>query len=98
MRRVIFKLAMPNIGSWNGKWTGADRKYFRVYKMGKKGINNLLGGKESMSWFYNFGDGWSASVEASIVPDGERLPKSDGFCGYDWMIDSIRLHGEIRAK
>ena len=24
--------------------------------------------------------------------------KSDGFCGYDWMIESIIKYGEIRYK
>jgi hypothetical protein len=96
MKRIIFKLSMPNVGSWNGKWTGSGNKYFRVFKMADKAVRKLIGDKERMSWFYNFGDGWSASVEASIVPAGEKFPKSDGFCGYDWMIDSILSRGEIR--
>ena len=98
MNRIKFELSMPNVGSWNGKWTGEKNNYYRVYKMSKKSTKNLLGESDKKSWWYNFGDGWSASVVASIVPTGLRLPKSDGFCGYDWMIDSIRSYGEIKTK
>ena len=24
---VCFELSMPNVGSWNGKWSGEDRRY-----------------------------------------------------------------------
>ena len=27
---IVFTLTMPHSGSWNGKWTGADRLYVRT--------------------------------------------------------------------
>ena len=96
MKRIIFKLSMPNVGSWNGKWTGSSNNYFKVFRWGEKKVREFFAEKERKSFYYNFGDGWGANVEASIVPAGEKLPKSDGFCGYDWMVDSILSCGEIR--
>lgn len=34
---------------------------------------------------------------ADIAPYGKRLQKSNGFCGYDWAIDSIIRCGEIKV-
>lgn len=47
------------------------------------------------SWMYDFGDGWLARVNARIMDKGERKSKSAGFCGYDWMVDSILRFDEI---
>lgn len=47
---------------------------------------------------YNFGDGWLARVDVSQVDakEASRLRKaSKGFCGYEWMIDSILTRGMI---
>jgi hypothetical protein len=95
MRRLEFRLSMPNRGSWNGGWSGAERRYSIVKSLPDRRVLALLGGKDRGSWGYNFGDGWFASVEARVVPKGERLPKSDGFCGYDWMVVSILADGDI---
>lgn len=95
MRRVKFTLSMPNVGSWNGKWSGSDKKYFRVFKMNDTEIKHLLQDTDTRYWYYDFGDGWGAGIMANIVPSGQKLPKSDGFCGYDWMIDSIIKYDDI---
>lgn len=97
MKRVLFRLSMPNRGSWNGKWSGADRNYILVRKLSKKILDrlNIVG---RASWYYDFGDGWAANVSAYIMQAGERAPISAGFCGYDWMVDSIIDHGEIKTK
>jgi hypothetical protein len=90
MNRVLFKLSMPNNNAWNGKWTGAGRNYTITKKMTKKKCQELgLEKDKSKCWYHNFGDGWTACVEATILKVGERSQRSDGFCGYGWMVDNI---------
>lgn len=93
-RRVKFTLSMPGVGSWNGRWSGEGRHYFLVRKLGDKKIDEL---KIPTSWYYRWDDGWAASIKADIVPAGDRVGKSDGFCGYEWMVDSIIGHGDIQT-
>ena len=41
---------------------------------------------------YNFGDGWRAAIEVTKVEAKEASKlrrQSAGFCGYDWMVESI---------
>ena len=88
---VAFELSMPGRNSWNGKWSGEGRPYVIVKsfrrnppKLGRYG--------------YNFGDGWYASVNAREVSQSEARTlraKSKGFCGYDWMVESIIQDGAI---
>ena len=90
--RLAFMLSMPGVSSWNGKWTGEGKCYAIVRTTGRA---DLAG----RSFGHNFGDGWFASVGVEVVPAAEARKlrrKSDGFCGYDWMVDSIIDHGEIR--
>jgi len=63
-----------------------------------KKFNELFDGKDYKSWSYDFGDGWRALVSGTLLKKGERVKKSDGFYGYDWMVDSIIFHNEIRTK
>lgn len=96
---ICFELTMPNVGSWNGKWTGADKKYYLFKTVSKDAGKTLLENKDRNSWYHNFGDGWGALVSAEQVTSQEKrkLSKiSSGFCGYDWMVDSILEHGEIK--
>ena len=117
MKILSFELTMPNVGSWNGKWTGADRKYYIIRTVDNKtgneimkdakqypiyegfferkqvGLSNLKKG-----YYYNFGDGWGASVEMELIDSktaAKRRKISCGFSGYDWMVDSIMVHGDI---
>ena len=102
---LSFQLGMPNVGSWNGKWTGADRKYFVVRNVSKRWIENqphfeklVKDGRDG--WYYNFGDGWGASVDVEIIDGAEarrRRKVSAGFCGYEWMITSIMHDGKIHT-
>lgn len=96
---VVFILTMPNVGSWNGKWTGSDNLYCITRKLSKKKIEELLGKEESNSWYYNFGDGWGANVELRLVTSKkckEMIKKSkSNFQSYEWMVDSIIHHNEI---
>ena len=99
--KLAFTLTMPSNNAWNGRWTGEGKLYVKVVDVGtsKKSAEKYapLIGK---SFSYNFRDGWRAAVSVRQVEGSEmRQLKRDsaGFCGYDWMVDSIRLYGEIRA-
>lgn len=103
--KVSFELTMPNVGSWNGKWTGAAKKYYKIrtlrFKSTQKTVNDLLVGKAFRNFYYNFGDGWGANVRMEIVDAKEarkRENNSAGFCGYEWMIESIIKHGKILVE
>jgi hypothetical protein len=118
MKILSFELTMPNIGSWNGKWTGSDKKYFVIRKMKDKFADEIMKDakaepvyegilvrekigytKPRKNYYYNFGDGWGANVcieQVDAKEAAKRRKISSGFCGYEWMIDSIIIHGDIR--
>jgi hypothetical protein len=86
---------MPNVGSWNGKWTAEHKLHVVVRNIPKSKI------VEPGSHRYDFGDGWCAMVTVSHVDSKEARVlrrKSAGFCGYDWMIDEICAYGRIRSE
>jgi hypothetical protein len=93
MTRVAFKLAMPNRGSWDGKWSGEERNYTLIQELDDKRALQLDG----RSWSYSWPDGWRAEVRARIIHAGEALKQSHGFEGYDWMVASILRWGKIYA-
>jgi hypothetical protein len=95
MPRVLFELDMPNRGSWDGGWSGSGKTYNKVKTLDKKSIQVLLPDGYN-SWRHSWNDGWTARVKARVLKTGERKPKSAGFCGYDWMVDSIICYNEIR--
>jgi hypothetical protein len=84
--RVLFRLGMPGVGSWNGRWSGEGRNYVLVRSIPAERVAAL---GIPTSWRYGWSDGWAASVSARVMEKGERRPKSDGFAGYDWMVDNI---------
>lgn len=91
---LCFELSMPNVGSWNGKWTGANEYYAHVVNFGKT-KKRIAKAKEILSkkyFHYNFGDGWSAGISVKQIDSKQSAKirrKSAGFCGYEWMVDSI---------
>jgi hypothetical protein len=98
--RVLFTLTMPGRNTWNGKWSGDERNYTIVRSLGPVALERVFGppGKRDHASFgYSWPDGWHAQVEARIVAPRERPRKSDGFCGYNWMVDSILRYGTIYA-
>ena len=117
MKTLSFELTMPNVGSWNGKWTGAERKYFIIKKVDEATAKKIMQDAKSypiyegvfypkqvgtsipsVSHYYNFGDGWGANIKIQQVDTREankRRKSSCGFYGYDWMVDSIMIYGEI---
>jgi hypothetical protein len=99
MKHIAYILTMPNVGSWNGKWSAANRLHCVVKSYT---VKSLIPAKVlSMgSYYYNFGDGWGASVECQEVSAKEKTAMrkhSRGFCGYDWMIKEIEDFGRIKS-
>lgn len=94
MAKYLFTLSMPNRGSWNGRWSGEEKIYAKTRTIPD---SHKI---ETKSYFYSWGDGWGASVNVQKVTQAEAakmLRKSSGFCGYEWMIDSIIKCGKIEA-
>ena len=99
---LSFFLSMPNIGSWDGRWTGENNLYAKVVNFGrsKKGEQEAKEILNNGRFYYNFGDGWVACVTVKQVDSKEanKIRKiTRGFCGYDWMIKSIRENGKIEC-
>jgi hypothetical protein len=97
MKRIAFILTMPNNNSWNGKWSGDKDLHVIIKNLSDKYGKKVL--LES-SYYYNFGDGWSASIEVKEIDGLESRAlrkRNSGFCGYDWMVSSIISNGEIRC-
>ena len=100
LHRVEFRLSMPGRNSWDGKWSGESKNYSIVRELTGAEVAKLLEldpGEPDLSkrrsWKHCWSDGWCAEVSARIVHVLEELPKSDGFNGYDWMIDNILAKG-----
>ena len=92
-QRIEFRLSMPSRGSWNGEWSGAGRDYVLYRYLPTTQADAVLNGGTRRSWFYRWDDGWSARIDARIMERGERKRKSDGFSGYDWMVENILRRG-----
>ena len=90
---LCFELSMPGVGSWNGRWSGEEYFYAKIKKLGtskkaKIKAQEMVG----KSFRYDFGDGWAARITVREVSGREITDiqkQSRGFCGYDWMVDSI---------
>lgn len=100
MKTLVFILSMPNVGSWNNKWTGSENIY-AVKRKVKDDLAKLIMRDEETYYDYDFGDGWRASIEVKVLPAKEVnkiIKKSRGFYGYEWMVESILLHQEIKFR
>ncbi len=96
---LAFTLSMPGAASWNGRWSGEGRLYVKVQTMSTKALKAKA---ESLIGHHSYGwsDGWRASVAVREVDAKEARQlrrKSNGFCGYDWMVGSLLKHGKIIA-
>lgn len=105
MRIVSFELTMPNVASWNGRWSGEGKKYYVVKKFTEKFLKQdhlkTLVDKGRDNFYYRWEDGWGANVSVEIIDATEarkRRKISSGFCGYEWMIDSIIAKGRIEVR
>lgn len=85
--RLIAELRMPNVGSWNGKWTGENNNYTVVFSKKKKDEEHIG------NYYYNFGDGWGASVTIRHAEPREKV--TNRFYGYEWMLKEIKENGRI---
>ena len=96
---LVFILSMPGRASWNGRWSGEDNLYAIVKSFtGKKGKEKAEKILEIPHYSYGWSDGWRAAIQVSQVDSAaaKRYRKnSKGFCGYDWMVESIVKHGAI---
>lgn len=95
---LCFTLSMPRNNSWNGKWTGDEKFYARTREFTEKKAAQIISGG---SYGYNFGDGWYARIDVKEISGEEKRKidkKTSGFCGYEWMIDSIVYNGDIRIE
>ena len=93
---VIFELTMPGCGSWNGRWSGEGKTYVRSKKNNQ--VPNEVIGK---SFRYRWDDGWCVCITVRKVEsrvERKIMRRSSGFCGYNWMIDSIIKYGKILTK
>lgn len=98
---LAFTLSMPGCPSWNGRWSGEGRKYVIVRSFTKKiEVDNAAEILKSRSFHYSWSDGWMARIDIHSVTSAQakRLRKeSNGFCGYDWMVDTIIKYGKPLA-
>ena len=95
--KLCFELTMPGRGSWNGKWSGKKDRHIIIRSVDDQKAESLNG----RLFYYKWPDGWTACVAVSDVDSKEaaRLKKkSRGFCGYDWMVDSIIRYGMITTS
>ncbi len=94
---IQFTLSMPSNNAWNHRWSGQGNLYAVVKNItSKKTHQRILAEKDH---YYNFGDGWVACVsvkEIDTIEARKVRKESKGFCGYDWMVDSIRYCGKIQ--
>jgi hypothetical protein len=42
MKTLSFELTMPNVGLWNGKWTGSDKKYYIIKTVSDKFFKDYI--------------------------------------------------------
>lgn len=93
---IVFELTMPHVGSWNGKWSGEYKRYIQTRD--ERTVPKELWDKD---FYYHWSDGWTACVSVRRMKSSEAVKlerKSDGFCGYDWMIKSLVADGYIHTK
>lgn len=96
MKIFAFKLTMPNTASWDGRWSGESDLHVKFRTLTDKQIeeSGIIEGDH----YYDFGDGWGANVNVSVVSSKTKqdlIKISRGFAGYEWMIGSIIKHGAI---
>ena len=100
MKTLVFTLSMPNVGSWNHRWSGESLVYAKSKQLLAEQLKQLrFNYREPQDFYYDFGDGWGANVHVEVMSakDAKKyLKNSQGFCGYEWMISSILKYGKIR--
>lgn len=93
---IVFELTMLNRNSWNGRWSGEND--IHVIAVPERKVRKFLWDKD---YYYSWSDGWTACVTCKRIPSAEARKlekKSVGFCGYNWMVDSIIHFGSIMTR
>jgi hypothetical protein len=54
MKTLSFELTMPNIGSWNGKWSGSGKKYHIIKKIDNKTADKIMEGSQTHPIYEGF--------------------------------------------
>ena len=93
-QRVEFRLSMSSRGNAVYSSFGEGRSYI-AWRTVKDDVAQALMDPqgEAGRWYHRWDDGWAALVTARVMNPGERRAKSNGFAGYDWMIDNILRYG-----
>lgn len=95
---LSFELTFPNVGSWDGKFTGAKNLHFKFVNLPKNHAEQMINNQDSQIFLYDFGDGWTAKITVRKSNSKEKqkiLRRNAGFMGYDWMVKSIIKHNKI---
>lgn len=98
---LAFTLHMPHAPTWNNRWSGDERLHVLTRSFrGRTKEEQARAIAAAKSFWHRWEDGWSARVDVKIVSADEarqmRQKSCGHFCGYDWMVDSICRHGDIR--
>ena len=95
---LAFTLTMPGRSSWNGAWSGDGAPYVLLRAIRWPERERAAALLSQQPYPYSWPDGWRATVTVREVSsnDARRLRRtSRGFCGYDWMVDSLLKNGSI---
>lgn len=98
MKLISFRLSMPNVGSWDRKWTSAQKQFYIVKRVSDEVASKIL---STGSYRYDFGDGWTACISVELIKGDEAAKRrkiSAGFAGYGWMVESILTNNKIIIK
>ena len=99
---LAFHLSMPNCASWNGQWSGNGRKYVIVKTFrSKKAKEKAEKIRDTGYYHYRWSDGWAAGINVQEINSSQAAKlrrESQGFSGYDWMVDTICLYGKPMAR
>ena len=100
MKYLVFTLSMPKVNTWNGHWSGENDKHVKAVKLTTK-QEKQLPDIINKDFGYRWEDGWYANVHVQLVDSASEknhlIKGSKGFCGYDWMIQSLIKHGRVIA-
>ena len=112
LHRVEFKLTMPGRPSWDNGWSGngvvvrelSDADVAELFDPASEApaiVDSVERVAELTTrqriWTHGWSDGRIAMVTARVVPLGEEPAESDGFNGYEWMIENILRTGRLFA-
>ena len=100
MKYVEFRLTMPHVASWNGKWTGEGNYYAKLFKVTNALFEDKYRKHIGNNYRHRWDDGWEANIAVREINTSKEFrelqKKSKGFWGYGWMIDNILLYGDPR--